>query len=153
LHTVASAKQVQLKEDVFLMVKYYNKLFKGSVGDVYQIVLSPRPANKLIINGFESSLNSGTNLQYHREKYCFNYFSLAHYKFHRWNGWLYGWNQNHEEVGRLLDEGNNVYYETKSFLKLLDRLKLNNYIPHMDTEAYNRINVLCQDLLDTNINK
>jgi hypothetical protein len=115
--TYSNEKQKILSENIFNMFDYFARLFGGSLDKDYLYIYMPPSHDLLGINVNGGSLGQGIDL-------IDGYYSLthsAHGFFHRWNGWLYGFHA--KDMGQLFNEGINRYYEGKSIIYSLEKLK------------------------------
>jgi hypothetical protein len=130
--SIDAAKSQNLSNSLFTMYGYYTNLFGGSMSKDYFYVYLPQAPNNngITISGW--SLGQGMDSSD-------GYYSLthtAHGFFHRWNGWLYGWDI--RDMGVFCLEAINRYYEGKSVVANIDKLSyVNEFDAHYLQDMYN----------------
>lgn len=107
--------------NIFDLMAYYTDLFGKSILDQYLMVYTPDIEGVDSVWAGESVSSQGTNVR--GENYKLD--MVAHQIFHRWNGFVLGWQINDPEIRSFLKEGSNRYYEGKSLIETFDSL---NYL-------------------------
>lgn len=115
-----STIQNNVADDTFQFVQYFTNLFNESIRDEYLMIFAPPTPDGNLMEGGEWSLSQGLGVFDDN----FMYSRLTHQLFHRWNGFLDGWDWHPEaELRLLMGEGLNRYYEAKSIITTFDELK------------------------------
>ena len=125
-NSITDEYRQQIKESMEVILEYQTQLF-GQVASnsevPYLIILYPNLTKIGSLWVGESCFSQGVNI----ENNIINYSRTAHQTFHRWNGWLWGWEVDgnytkDREMNNLVIEGLNDYYVYRLLIEESERL-------------------------------